>query len=172
MEFFQKLGNVANKTCKYTTQQTNRLATITKLKWKMNEYKSKIEDLYEELGKIVYENNVREEMNDFEDRLNEHCKQIDELATKIETCRRKILRLNNKKQCANCYTEIYSVFNYCPNCGESQNSILKTKIEDQYENEEEVDEIDTNEQIDLDSYVDTEDINNYEANEVENKVEE
>lgn len=172
MEFFQKLGNVANKTCKYTTQQTNRLATITKLKWKMNEYKSKIEDLYEELGKIVYENNVREEMNDFEDRLNEHCKQIDELATKIETCRRKILRLNNKKQCANCYTEIYSVFNYCPNCGESQNSILKTKIEDQYENEEEVDETNTNEQIDLDSYVDTEDFNNYEANEVENKVEE
>ncbi len=170
MEFFQKLGNVANKTCKYTTQQTNRLATITKLKWKMNEYKTKIEDLYEELGKIVYENNVREEMNDYQERLNEHCKQIDELATKIETCRRKILKLNNKKQCPNCYTEIYSVFNYCPNCGESQNSILKTKSEE--ENDEEIDETDTNEQIDIDSYAETEHGNNYEKSEVENKEEE
>ncbi len=127
MEFFEKLGNVANKTCKYTTQQTNRLATITKLKWKMSDCKAKINDLYTELGKIVYENNVREEMDDFEDRKNEHCKKIDKLADEIEEYRKKILKLNNRRQCPKCYTEIYTVFNYCPNCGEAQSNDDKGK---------------------------------------------
>lgn len=158
MEFFEKLGDVANKTCKYTTQQTNRLAMIAKLKWKMNDYKCKIDDLYEELGKTVYENNVRENMQDFEEIKEEQCKQIDELASKIESCRKKILKLNNKRQCENCYTEIYSAYNYCPNCGESQNSILKTKEENSKRYEEDTqEEQDENEQMDLDSYIDVDD---------------
>ena len=101
MEFFEKLGDVANKTCKYTTQHTNRLAAITKLKWKMSDYKCRIDDLYEELGKIEYENNVRENMEDYEEQRRDKCNKIDELASKIETCRKKILRLNNKRQCQN-----------------------------------------------------------------------
>lgn len=162
MEFFEKLGKVANKTCKYTTGQTNRLATITKLKWKMSEYKSKIDDLYEELGKIVCENNVREEMDDYEERKDKHCKEIDELATKIESCRKKILKLNNKKQCPKCYTEIYEVFKYCPNCGESQVSICKEENEKEDISKSEIDE-----QIDLDSYVDIENKTDIEEDDIE-----
>lgn len=158
MEFFEKLGNVANKTCKYTTQQTNRLAMIAKLKWKMNNYKCKIDDLYEELGKTVYENNVRENMKDFEEIKEEQCKQIDELASKIELCRKKILKLNNKRQCENCYTEIYSAYNYCPNCGESQNSILKTKEKNSKKYEWNTqDEQNEDEQMDLEPYTGTDD---------------
>ena len=130
MEFFEKLRDVTNKTYKSTTQHTNRLAAIAKLKWKMSDYKCRIDDLYEELGKIEYENNVRENMEDYEEQRRDKCNKIDELASKIETCRKKILRLNNKRQCQNCYTEIYSAFNYCPNCGEVQNTTLKNKQED------------------------------------------
>lgn len=158
MEFFEKLGDVANKTCKYTTQQTSRLATIAKLKWKMSDYKCRIDDLYEELGKIEYENNVRENMEDYEEQRKDKCNKIDELASKIETCRRKILKLNNKRQCQNCYTEIYSAFNYCPNCGESQNAILKTKEENSNRYDEDIqEEQDENEQMDSNMNIDTDD---------------
>ena len=154
MEFFEKLGNVANKTCKYTTQQTNRLASITKLKWKMSDYKTRINDLYAELGKIVYENNVREEMDDFEDRKKEHCKKIDKLADEIEECRKKILELNNKKQCPNCYSEIYVEFNYCPNCGKVVNNASENSEEQQdtNKNDEENEKFDLNEEIENNSY--------------------
>ncbi len=140
MELFQKFGEVANKTCKKTSENTNRFATITKLKWQMNDYKSKISKLYEDLGKVVYEDRIREKMEDTEERINEKCIEIDELAKKIEENRKKILKLNNKKQCQNCYTEICDGFNYCPVCGKKQdegipneemdNNSEDTKIED------------------------------------------
>lgn len=152
MEFFEKLGDVANKTCKYTTQHTNRLAAITKLKWKMSDYKCRIDDLYEELGKIEYENNVRENMEDYEEQRRDKCNKIDELASKIETCRKKILRLNNKRQCQNCYTEIYSAFNYCPNCGVAQNETAKNKEENDKRNSEDRQEAkENNPQMNIDT---------------------
>ncbi len=48
MGFFSELG-------KKTTETTGKIAKETKLKLKMNENKGKINDIYEEIGKKVYE---------------------------------------------------------------------------------------------------------------------
>ena len=54
MDFFDKLGKKASQTCKATAEKTGKIAKETKLKVKMNELKSEVEDIYEEIGKKVY----------------------------------------------------------------------------------------------------------------------
>ena len=120
MEFFNKLGNMASETYKYTAEKTNKIAKETKIKMKMNEYKSKIEDLYEEIGKIVYQKHVREEDINIKEDLEEYCKKIDDLSNKVEESRMEILNLKDKKQCPSCYTEIEKENKFCPKCGAEQ----------------------------------------------------
>ena len=47
MEFFNKLGKIANKTYKSASQKTGEIAKEAKFKMKMNDNKGKIKDLYE-----------------------------------------------------------------------------------------------------------------------------
>lgn len=120
MDFFNKLGNMASETYKYTADKTSKIAKETKKKIKMNEYKSEIEDLYEEIGKIVYQKHVREEDINIKEDLEEYCSKIDVLSKKVEECRMEILNLKDKKQCQSCYTEIEKEDKFCPKCGAEQ----------------------------------------------------
>ena len=54
MEFFDKLGKKASEAYKMTADKTGKIAKETKLKLKMNELKSEIKEIYEEIGKKVY----------------------------------------------------------------------------------------------------------------------
>lgn len=125
MDFFNKLSNVANETYKYTTEKTGKLAKEAKLKLKINENKSKIEELYEEIGKIVYQKHVREEDINIKEDLDSYCTSIDELSSQIEEARDQILNLKERKQCKNCYSEIDIEVKYCPNCGYQQENTIK-----------------------------------------------
>ena len=87
---------------------------------KINENKSDIEDLYEEIGKKVYEKHVREENIDINTDLEEECTKIDVLSAEIETCLKSILELKEKKQCEKCHAEIELNASFCPKCGEKQ----------------------------------------------------
>lgn len=122
MDFFDKLGKQASKTYEYTTKKTSKLAREAKLKMQMNEHKGKIEELYEEIGKKMYEHHVNDQALDIdiESVLEEYCIQIDELCDRIEEERKELLTLREKKQCPNCFCEIELDYNYCPNCGDEQ----------------------------------------------------
>ena len=87
---------------------------------KINENKSNIKDLYEEIGKKVYEKHVREENIDINTDLEEECTKIDVLSAEIETCLKSILELKEKKQCEKCHAEIELNASFCPKCGEKQ----------------------------------------------------
>ena len=69
MDFFDKLGKTASKTYKGAAEITGKLAKEAKLKMKMAENKAKIEDIYEEIGKKVYEKHIREENINIKDEL-------------------------------------------------------------------------------------------------------
>jgi len=84
--------------------------------------KERIIDIYEEIGKKVYENHIREEKINIEEELKKDCSKIDEISKQIEEERKAILELNNKKQCSNCFSELKSSFNYCSNCGCKQSN--------------------------------------------------
>ncbi len=119
MEFFEKIGDAASKTYKYTAEKTSKIARETKLKMQINEYKGEIKDLYIEIGENVYEKYVKDEELDTSD-LQAKCEMIDDFSNKIVECKNEILRLKEKRQCKNCYEEIELSANYCPNCGAEQ----------------------------------------------------
>ncbi len=113
MGFFSDLG-------RKTSETTGKIARETKLKMKINENKGKITDIYEEIGKKVYEKHVREENIDIKADLEEECKKLDELSKEIEEARIEILKLNQKKLCSKCSAEIENGALFCPKCGEKQ----------------------------------------------------
>lgn len=116
MGFFNDLG-------KKTSEATNKITKETKLKLKINENKNKITDLYEEIGKKVYEKHTREENISIKEDLEEECSKIDELSKEIEEARKEILKLNNKKQCSNCYAEIEKDAVFCSKCGQKVQTV-------------------------------------------------
>lgn len=113
MGFFNDLG-------KKTTETTNKIAREAKLKMKINENKGIIKDLYETIGKKVYENHVREENIDIREFIKDDCLKIDKLSNEIEKARKEILELSNKKMCKKCFAEIEKNAMFCPKCGEKQ----------------------------------------------------
>ena len=125
MEFFNKLGKKASEAYKVTADKTGKLAKEAKLRMKMGELKSEINDIYEDIGKAVYENHVREEKNDITKELDEKCTKIDCLSDEIESILKECLELKDKKQCPNCYTEIEKDVKFCPKCGTKQEDVIE-----------------------------------------------
>ena len=133
MEILEKIGDAASKTYKFTAEKTSKIAKETKIKMQINEYKGDIKDIYIEIGEYVYEKFVKGEKTDLEE-LNQRCEEIQILSDKIVNCKNEILKLNEKRQCKNCYAEIEISANYCPNCGFKQEN--EEQEENKTENEE------------------------------------
>lgn len=120
MEFINKLKEMGSETYKYTTEKTNKIAKETKLKMKINQNKSKIEDIYEEIGKAIYQNHIREQETDVKECVKNYCKQIDDLSDEIEKIREDLLNLKDKKKCDVCAKEMDIESKFCPQCGKKQ----------------------------------------------------
>ena len=146
MDFFNKLGKKMSETYDITTEKTARLAKEAKLRMKINENKSDINDLYKQIGKKVYEKHVREENIDISKDLEEELTKIDVLSAEIETSLKTILELKNRKKCPKCNSEIDVECNYCPVCGEKQPEEVKEVeiVEEKEVNKEENIEEDIN----------------------------
>lgn len=143
MDFLNKLGNIANKTYKNASQKTSEIAKEAKLKMKMNENRAKIKDLYEEIGKIIYQKHIHEEEVKIKEDLDTYCSRIDEISKEQEKLQEELLTLKNKRICENCYTEIELHVKYCPHCGFEQ---VAEKVEDiKEENKEDLVEKNNNE---------------------------
>ena len=133
MEFFDKIGKKASEAYKVTADKTGKIAKETKMKLKINELKSEINDMYKEIGRKVYEKHVIEDEISIKKDLETECTKIDVLSDEIEELLEQCLSLKDKKQCQNCYKEIDIESNYCPNCGEKQKI---QEVEEETENKE------------------------------------
>ncbi len=129
MGFFDNLGKKASAAYDATAEKTGKLAKEAKLRMKINENKSNINELYKEIGKKVYEKHVREENIDIKTDLEEECTKLDVLSAEIETCLKSILELKEKKQCEQCHTEIDLDATFCPKCGAKQPEMEVKEVE-------------------------------------------
>lgn len=120
MEFFDKLGKKASEAYKMTADKTGKLAKETKLKLKMGELKTQINEVYEEIGKRVYEKHIRENDENADQEIEEKCVKIDVLSDEIDSLLKECLELKDKRQCQQCHTEIEKDAKFCKNCGAKQ----------------------------------------------------
>lgn len=130
MEFFNKIGKKASGAYKDAAEKTGKLAKSAKLKIKISEDKSKIKEIYEEIGKKVYQKHTAQEDLCIKETLEEECKKIDEIASEIEEYEKEILELENMKQCENCKQKIEKDAKFCPSCGKEQPEIVEETVEE------------------------------------------
>jgi len=127
MDFFNKLGQKASEAYKVTADKTGKLAKEAKLRMKISELRNEITDIYEEIGKAIYQNHVREDKQDITKELEEKCTKIDCLSDEIEANLKECLELKDKKRCQNCYVEIEKDVKFCPECGTKQEEVNEEK---------------------------------------------
>lgn len=130
MDFLNKLGKKASEAYKVTADKTGKLAKEAKLRMKISELKNEIADVYEEIGKMIYENHVREQKQDITNELGEKCIKIDCLSDEIESILKQCLELKDKKQCLNCYVQIEKDAKFCPECGVKQGENVEEPVKD------------------------------------------
>ena len=120
MEFFDKLTKKATETYKGAAEKTSKLAKETKLKMKISDNKSKIDELYKEIGKKVYQKHVSKDENCIKDQIAEELLKIDNLSSEIDSYHDQILELSNEKVCINCKEPMDKAAKFCPKCGAEQ----------------------------------------------------
>ena len=123
MEFFDKLGKKASEAYKVTADKTGKLAKEAKLRMKISELKSQINDIYKEIGECVYQKHTREGEYDISKEIEEKCTKIDVLSDEIDSNLKQCLELKDKRQCPNCFAEIEKDVKFCPKCGTKQEEI-------------------------------------------------
>ena len=129
MEFFDKLGKKASEAYMNIADKTGKIAKETKLKFKINDLKSQVNDIYEEIGKKVYEKHLKKEEISIKENFEEECTKIDVLSDETERLLKECLELRDKKQCPKCFTEIKKDAKFCPNCGEKQEDNETKEVE-------------------------------------------
>lgn len=120
MEFFNKISEKASTAYKVTAAKTGELAKEAKLKLKMSNLKSQINDIYLDIGAKIYEKHLLKEDINIKNDLEEECTKIDILTNQIEEILNECLELNNKKQCLKCFAKIDKDCKFCPECGTKQ----------------------------------------------------
>ena len=185
MAYFDKLGKKASEAYKITADKTGKLAKETKIKFKMGDLKSQINDIYEEIGKIVYEKHVKKEEISMSE-VEEQCTKIDVITDEIEDLQKQTLELRDKKLCTNCFKEIEKNAKFCPSCGAEQQEEVVKEVEiledvetneveedEQIDNQIEIDEIESQEENNEDDGNNDDEISNLEKTvQVESNVEE
>ena len=130
MGFFDNLGKKASAAYDATAEKTSKIAKEAKLRMKINEDKSEINNIYKEIGKKVYENHVREEKVDLEKELEEECTKIDVMSAEIESNLKQCLELKDKRKCEKCFAEIDKDVKFCPECGAKQEEVEETQAKE------------------------------------------
>lgn len=171
MEFFDKLGKKASEAYKMTADKTGRIAKETKIKFKIGELRTQVNDVYEEIGKKVYEKHVLEGEISIENEIEEYCTKLDVLSDEIDSLLKQCLELKDKKQCPKCYSEIEKEMKFCHNCGykQTEENVKETEILDDLEVSEVEEENETEDEI-IKDYL-QEDLEDSKQNEQENQDE-
>lgn len=162
MEFFDKITKKASETYKGAAEKTSKIAKETKLKIKINENKNKIEHLYTEIGKKVYQEHSSSEGINLGEEISNECIEIDNLSSEIELFHEEIRNLSNEKACINCKEIINKEAKFCPKCGAEQ---------PEQKEDSEVKEVEVLETQEEQNNVSDEQNNSEVCNEVENKKE-
>ncbi len=111
---FEKIKKGLTKAAQKTKETSETMVEAAKLKYKLVEIKSDIDDNYMMIGKLVYEASDDE---DTKERISEISEDITSLIEARDDMQQKLNELINKKQCPECGTKMEKDFEFCPKCG-------------------------------------------------------
>ncbi len=131
----KKVGDTATNTYNTVADKSGKLIEETKLKIAISEKQTDIDEIYEEIGKAVY--NAYKAGEDVGKDFTKEAKKIDKLNEEIQNMNTKILYNKGLRVCASCGETIPLDSKFCVNCGEKQKAV-KIKEEKKETKKEEV----------------------------------
>lgn len=130
MNFFDKLGKKASKTYQVTKEKAVNLSEELKLKSKISDIKEKIDNLYNEIGKTVY-NEMKDGKDVSKEEVASKCEEISNLNDEIQKIESEILALKKVRKCVNCGEELELQDLFCSKCGAKQPELEKVEVKEE-----------------------------------------
>lgn len=111
MAFLENLGKAAQAAAK----KSGELVEVTKLNVNINSEEDKIQKLYAQIGKSIYERYSA--TGEVSDEIRETCEAITVHEQNIKGLREKIADIKGTKQCVGCGAEMEKTQIFCSKCG-------------------------------------------------------
>lgn len=129
MEFWEDVYKKMTDAASYTAKETGRLTDMTKLRFNLMREKSKLEDIFCELGKLYYALNKNELIDD--GLIEETLTMVDEKQAAIANIENQIKLLKNIRTCVNCGEQLDKDMEFCHKCGAKQTSDVSDEASDE-----------------------------------------
>lgn len=124
-EFIQKIGedagNSVSKFAKGVAENSKKLAEKTKTKKTMQGFERKIQESYQQIGKIYF--SLHGEMP--EEEYSEYVKNIILAQEEVAKCQQKLAELEKSSICSSCGSVIENTQRFCPQCGAKNEEAFK-----------------------------------------------
>jgi DNA replicative helicase MCM subunit Mcm2 (Cdc46/Mcm family) len=115
MAFFENLGKKVGEAAQAAAKKSSELVETTKLNASIGSETDKIQKLYNQIGKLVYEKYA--ETGEADENIAAACAEIAEHELNIKELRKKIAEIKGVKQCAGCGAEMERNQVFCSKCG-------------------------------------------------------
>lgn len=96
-------------------EKTNGFMSLAKIKFAISEEKSKIKDIYTEIGKSVYDNYTKGDY--VEEDIREFCEKIDKHSEELMTLQKRAEEMGNGTKCPTCGENNKKDSAFCSKCG-------------------------------------------------------
>lgn len=133
-EISKKVGKTATETYNTVADKSGKLIEETKMKISISDKQNEIDEVYENIGKTVYDMYVKGE--DVGKAFTKEAKKIDKIKNEIEEISKKILYNKGLRNCSSCGEVISIDSSFCELCGSKQ-KVLRIKEEKKEEQENE-----------------------------------
>lgn len=129
MGFFDQIGKKATEMYQGAKDKTNQLSSEIKLKSKLSDEKDRVDNLYEDIGKIVYKEFL-ENKEGFSNEVANKCREIVAAKENIDNINKEIMLLKDMIVCSNCGENIQKDSDFCSKCGTAiakEGKVIDTK---------------------------------------------
>lgn len=127
MGFIDEIARKISKGTEIIGRKSGEMLEITKIKLDMASEKDKLEELYEEIGKAVYDTYKKGELQFPE--VADKCKLIDDIHYRIRRLKQKIAEIKGGSICRDCGEVVSPTQRYCHQCGRKLEPV-STVVED------------------------------------------
>lgn len=110
-----KAKDEADKLTKIVVNKTNNMIGQTKLTFAANDTEAKMQQLYTEIGQMVYQ--IHRDGDTTPEQVLEQCRQLDLLADELMTLKTKIAGMKDQIVCPSCGSYNSREGNFCQTCG-------------------------------------------------------
>ncbi|MEG2310370.1 MAG: zinc ribbon domain-containing protein [Clostridia bacterium] len=120
-EISRKVGDAATDTYNTVADKSGKFIEDTKFKMSISDKETKVNEIYEVIGKTVYDSYKQGE--DVGHVFTKEAKKVDKLFNEIDEMKTKVLYNKGLKICCNCGEMISFEAQFCSNCGEKQKKV-------------------------------------------------